>query len=310
MIPDSLQSKIDQARAERQLTEPKLPSIEPGELVIAESPSGRSRRIVVITQSEAAGICRIQLTTNELEMATDLDMRIDPEQSAFPTELLAQPELFGPVFKSQLIELVGQISPQMTESLAHALRSEGGSIPAHLSGLPLGGPDDPRRSFKEDELDDLDAIVQECRAWLMGAASEVRMLDPKAFLPPPEGASDNEMIDAYLDLLDTLNAVESGSVEVPDLESLFDDEAFADLDRWSRVRNINFNFWEWWMQHCGRVEVMRQEAAPQQVSVDDLRDAVLGTLAVATMTVDFVSRPSLAGESIDHPSIANRTVAA
>ncbi|MDW3180013.1 MAG: hypothetical protein R8J94_21745 [Acidimicrobiia bacterium] len=242
-------------------------------------------------------------------MATDFDLRVEPADSGFPARLLVQPELFGPVFKSQLVELVGSVADELTNAVAEALRTDADSIPQDRTGLPLGGSVDLRRDFKEDEIDDLEALVRECRAWLMGAPSDRRILDPKAFLPPPATASQDEMFDAYLDLLDTLKSVDSGEVELPDLESLFDTEAFTQIRRWQEL--FNFNFWDWWSLHCTRADIARASSAGEEVPVDELRLAALDRgNPEPSVTVDFVSRRSFAGETVTHEFTAIRVLEA
>lgn len=168
-MDDSLRAAIADANADRWVNRHPDPTFVPGELIVVEAPSPDSmlRRLVVVL-SVGDEFFRCQLVTNDADMATDLDMRLAPECSGFPTELLAQPELFGPILRVQAVESVGLIDADAVRSLRRALRTEGDSIPAHLSGLPLGDADDPRRAFKESELDDLNVLTMACRLWLQG----------------------------------------------------------------------------------------------------------------------------------------------
>lgn len=157
-----LHAAIAKAKAEwpRDYVSP-VPYYRPGDLVVIRSLDGQLRRFAVIIRIDPNKVLRIQLVTNQVEMASDLDMFITT-LSDYPTPLIAQPELFGPVWEHQVVRTVGHIGAENAERLGNGLRTQGESLEP-LSGLPLGGRHCGRRRFKEDELDDLQELVKECR---------------------------------------------------------------------------------------------------------------------------------------------------
>lgn len=138
----------------------------PGSLAVVDSCDGKTRRMAIVTDVDA-DVCRVQLVTNYLEMATDFDMRVTESDTGFPTTLLIQPELYGSIFPNQIVRIVGAIAPELVAAVKNSLASDGESVPIDRSGLPLGWLDDPRRAFKEEELDDLVNLVKECRQRLI-----------------------------------------------------------------------------------------------------------------------------------------------
>lgn len=175
-------------------------------------------------------------------MATDLDAIVRPEESGAPYDLLVQGELYGPIFEEQLDGRVGQLDGAATQALAQALDSDGASLDGREVGLPLGGVDDPRRAFKDDELDELMQLIAACRQWLANGQAEYVDLDPGVLFPPPRGTPPDEALDAVDALQRLLDAMETaGHRPSFDLITFLEDEAFEELQRWHR--EFGFDLW-------------------------------------------------------------------
>jgi hypothetical protein len=240
MIPDRVRDAARQAWEATRSVEPNDSRGEPGELSVASvvDPADGlitfSRIVAVLEHDESTRTVGIQLATNEIEQATDLDLIAEPTDTGAPFALAIQSELYGPLFTEQLQGIVGRITDEQRQATAGALLTDGESLDADRTGAPLSGPDDPRREFKERELDELDQLVAECRGWISGRPAPVEMLDPELLLPPPSDTPTGEAIDQFIELLDALD--ELGGTAVPLLSgvvTLLAETALLDeITRW------------------------------------------------------------------------------
>jgi hypothetical protein len=176
----------------------------------------------------------VQLTTNETEQATDLDLLIPAGDAGAPFSLVVQSELYGPLFTDQLGGAVGQLDERQLDAVKNALMSDGESLDDFATGAPFAGPDDPRRAFKEQELTDLQALVAECRSWMSGTPAQTQTLDPELLLPPPPGTSPDDAADQFIELLDVLAEMEQSAVPLPsEIVALLAETALLDdIVRW------------------------------------------------------------------------------
>ena len=205
----------------------------PGELAVAEALDGSRRRVVLVTASDENGVRQVLLASNALDQATDLDLVVQSAESGAQYDLMIQTELYGPVFVEQLDRLVGRCGSAATEAIRSALPTDGDSLHGWSAGIPLGGPDDPRRRFKEDELLELREIVATCRRWLLGEAGEVVSIHPEELFPPPPGSSLDEVLDRLTRVLDLLDRFEEAGRHLPwELLAMLDASARSEIRRW------------------------------------------------------------------------------
>ncbi|AXV09802.1 hypothetical protein DVS28_b0032 (plasmid) [Euzebya pacifica] len=136
----------------------------PGTLAIATSPDRAHRRILLLTTTDTrSATARVLLVSNRTQMATDFDAII-PAGRATAYDLLVQGELYATIGIDRLIGVVGRVPAQTTAAISRALRTDGASLHGMAYGPPLGGPDDPRRAFKADELGSLLRLTSPRRA--------------------------------------------------------------------------------------------------------------------------------------------------
>lgn len=238
-----LQARIAEHHAARPPHDRVRATGDPGELAIAATEDLQLRRVVLVTSSrEADRTLSIVLASNRTEMATDFDAVVTPETSSAPYDLVVQGELYGPIFEEQLDWRVGELDTTTTSALAHALDSDGESLVGLSVGTPLGGADDPRRSFKDSELDELTQLVSSCRQWIANGRAESVDLDPRVLFPPPRGTPPDEALDAVDALRLLLDEFEAaGHRPSFDLITFLADEAFEELRRWHR--EFGFDLW-------------------------------------------------------------------
>jgi len=205
-----------------------------GDLAIAVAGEGRlPRRVVaVVGLDESTKTLVVHLTTNVVESATDLDLIVEKAESGPPCDLVLQGELYGPVFTEQLQDTVGRIEESYRSAISQAVITDGESLIEFHTGLPLGSPGDPRRRFKERELDDLEGLVEECRQWMSGAPASEEMLDPEMLLPPPVDTPLEVATEMYLELLDTLNGLSRRDLSSELLAMLNEVGLLDELRRW------------------------------------------------------------------------------
>lgn len=235
-IPDRVRDAATRARDNSPPLTPEVASGELGEVDLAAAPDGQGTRrlVAIVGHNEAMKIVTIQLASEMVEAASDLDMVLSPAESELPFALVIQTELYGPVFLEQLQFRLGQLTEEQRIAVSEALISDGESLEGFGRGIPLAGPDDPRRAYKENELDDLEGLVEDCRRWLEGGAAKKHILDPELILPPPPGTPIESAIDRFLELLDALDAMGADLITVPsEFLALFSEaQLLDDIARW------------------------------------------------------------------------------
>lgn len=248
----------------------------PGALAVATSADLRRRRVVLVTAADGATkTLNVLLASNRIEMATDLDVIVRPEESGAPYDLVVQGELYGPIFQEQLDGHVGHIDTAATRALAHALDSDGESLDGREVGTPLGGVDDPRRVFKDNELEELMDLVATCRMWLANGRGEAADLDPGALFPPPEGTPLDDAQDALFDLQRLLDRFEAAGHRLSfDVIDLLEEESFSELQRWRT--EYGFDLWaRLWRIACDPGDLPAVERA------EDVRSTIVTAYAAA-----------------------------
>ena len=286
------------ARTHREANPPK-PFVQAhgvaGELVVAESPEGTRRRVVLVTAADSAGVAHVLLASNMIDQATDLDLIVTSPDSGASYDLVVQAELYGPVFIEQLDAVVGSCDAAAVDALRAALRSDGASLEGLRIGLPLGGPIDPRRRFKEQELAELQEIVSACRRWLLGDAAEVVCIDPEELFPPPSGTSPEDGFDRLDRLVTLLDSYEKAGRYLPfELLAMLDESAHRELRRWHS--EYGYDIWRT-LQRLAR----HGDSSVEEVEVEreNLTESFLARHAEAgTRTVDLVASTTLDGDLI------------
>ncbi|WP_319431575.1 hypothetical protein [Mycobacterium sp. RTGN5] len=236
MIPSDIRRAARRKLAEqRARLEPKR-EIAIGHIVKVQSypdsdGSQIARLAVVVAVNEEDQTIRILLAASATEFATDLDLVVPPEASGLPHDLLVQGELYGTIFEEQVVANVATLDPALAVAAAAAVASDGESLETHETGWPLGSVGDPRRTFKELELDELDAVVREWRRATDGLAADQRILDVSLLVPPPVGTDPDVAGELFVELLDVVDELGPGEIELP--REWLDDEILLDeLHRW------------------------------------------------------------------------------
>lgn len=233
-MDERLKSLIERARQEapERATRPAKGFV--GELVVADSDSGDLRRSFLITKVDSrTRTLEVLLVTNEVDMATDLDLIITGESSQVGYDLLAEGELYGVLFPEQLRIHLGAIGEDLAKAAAFAVRTDGDSLPGPMAGPPLAHPDDPRRAFKEAELTELIAFTSACRRFLIDGVGDFASLDPQILLPPPVGTDPLEAQDRLFEVLDVIDELEkSGSPSLANIFDFLSTEQLQEISRW------------------------------------------------------------------------------
>lgn len=239
MIPDDLREAAQRSLQRHGALDAIPFRGQPGELSVARV-SGKlltghvSRVIAVIASDEATRTLVVQLATNEIENATDLDLIVRSREGGVPFAVAIQAELYGPIFSDQLDRGIGKINDRELHAVASALLTDGESLDGLPVGSPLGATDDPRRRFKERELNDLESLTEACRRWLARERSPHAVIDPRLLVPPPAGSPREVAEDQFLELLDAVAALADGPIEIPSEFLAGSDDLLDEILRWRR----------------------------------------------------------------------------
>lgn len=151
---DTLTQAIAEYNANNPLPEYPQSRGEVGDIVLVSNADGTKKRFMLIISNVIERLTAF-MVTNDIDMATDLDVVVKPDDTGAPWTLMVQPELYVSLTMGQLGHVVGRVPIDIVDGLRDALRSDGESVEAYRVGAPLGGPTDPRRRFKREELKDL-----------------------------------------------------------------------------------------------------------------------------------------------------------
>jgi hypothetical protein len=190
-----------------------------------------ARLAVVVAVNDEDQTIRILLAASAKEFATDLDLVVTPKVSELPYDLLVQGELYGTIFEEQVVATIATLDPALAAAADAALASDGESLEAYETGWPLGAIGDPRRAFKEHELDELEALVRECRRVADGLAADEQFLDVGLLVPPPVGTDPDIAGERFVEVLDVVEKLGPGKIKLPP-EWLDDDTLLAEFHRW------------------------------------------------------------------------------
>jgi hypothetical protein len=131
---------------------------------------GAVTRIVCVTDVTDTHLVAV-LCSNETDMATDHDVVVHRPDTY---DLLLEAECYLVVLAEQVRAIVGTVDLDAVNAIRSSLHTDGASVAAlhhqhgYTIGLPLGGLDDPRRTFMERELDDVIALRDRAHRRLFG----------------------------------------------------------------------------------------------------------------------------------------------
>lgn len=128
---------------------------------------GGQRLVLVLEIDEARGYAQVALTSPELDLAGDRDVRLDGRFDDLPYPLLVELDMLGPVLVVQLGARIGGVQPSMARTLREAPLTELAGINSELVGVPVIRRSDPRWEFKTAELSVLEQLSREAMAELI-----------------------------------------------------------------------------------------------------------------------------------------------
>lgn len=284
-IPDNIKQRAATLRpsvADSRRTDTKRAEVLPGELLRASSPDGCRRTVLIADVDRVSGIAQVYLVTNEVELGTHLDLLILPEDSGYPVPLIAQAELYGPVFLEWLTGQTGRVENFFVSSLLKSMPTDGESLLESESrqGLSAGSrltPLDHRRALKEAELQDLDRLTGPCWEFLLAESFASGVIDPRALCPPPPGTPRVHALVQFSDLLDSISAFQADGSSLDAAVSLLEPNELDDLNRW--WTEFGCDIWRIGLDRLASAEVYRIAQSPRSSHVMSNVDARLEILA-------------------------------
>ena len=242
-IPPQVRKLIDELVPTDAPPRANLADLRRGDLVnfSATPPSGELLVGVVTWIDQKEQMIGVHVAEIDIDYATDLDLIVTSEQSETPFRVLIEAEIYGPIFSEQLVSLLGRIPLAMVDGVTKSLKSDGESVEKFNHGLPLGGPDDPRRLFKRDLFEKASAYMDTARRWLSGLGADIQLLDPSLLLPPLDGTPRIDGMEQGLKLIDALHQMRSEGAALPIelISALSEDELLDEIGRWKSEFGID-----------------------------------------------------------------------
>ena len=160
----------------RPAADPQVP--RPGEIrAIFDDPTSEGprlpHRLVVVRSVDAdRGAASVALLSDDTRMAGEGDVELQPDRTDLAYPVIVESDVVGDAWFSQFGEALGAVDERTLDGIIEAEATGVPNVPRAWRGLPLTGPGDPRRAFKEAEARGLEALTLDCRAALSSAAQE------------------------------------------------------------------------------------------------------------------------------------------
>ena len=236
MIPEEIRLRAE-SLSHRLSRSTIAPEVAVGELAVVATPDGLRRIVLIADVNDELATASIYLATEDSNLATHLDVLLTPDESRYPVPLIAQAELYGPVFTEWLDARAGQVAPHIVDALRESLLSDGASLLIYDAGPGLAAgsrltPLDDRKALKVAELADLERITGPCWDFLLSDRLPHGVIDPRLFCPPAEGTPVVSAVAQFGDLLELMESINAGGVSVEASLALLEPAEWEELDRW------------------------------------------------------------------------------
>jgi hypothetical protein len=130
----------------------------PGDIVIVRYPT----RHALVLNADTAQI-HICLLSNEVDLAMDSDIILEPTETRLPYRLMAETSLIGRVGFRQVVRKVGQTSDSLVNDILDFIWDERPDSLDPLRGLPSRCPGLGRQELERFEASDLAALCNPTR---------------------------------------------------------------------------------------------------------------------------------------------------
>lgn len=174
---------------------------------------GEARLAVVLDDAPSHNAIGVAIASNETEMATEFDLRVEPDETGLPFALVMESDTQGTVWTWQ-VEVIGTVTADSVDELERIVHRAPSVLSMGRRGLPLSGRDDPRWTWKEQELDELRALAADC----VGALLSPPVLDTAILNDPDfDGFRSERVLDAVQALTDGVAIADESLVAFGDL---------------------------------------------------------------------------------------------
>lgn len=173
-----------------------------GDVRTVSGEGGSAPRLCVVIKADPHGeFADVVLAHSFSELATGADAVVSRVCTDLPYELVVETDLRGVVWTYQLGRRIGSLPADVFARVALIARGDVLEVPHFVgvrTGPPLGGPDDRRWAFKEDEGAAFRGLTMSCSEVLLDSGSPWE-LDPG--LADPDAMSEADDPAAVLDEL-------------------------------------------------------------------------------------------------------------
>ncbi len=123
--------------------------------------------VLVTSVDESTQSATVTLLTPDVEFGASADIVIGPEDSGLAYTLLAESDIFGYVWCTQLDRVLARLDSKIVDAVS-ALR-QGDYVGSAVAGPPILERRDPRWNFKLHELARLQNLSADCTRQLLGS---------------------------------------------------------------------------------------------------------------------------------------------
>ena len=125
--------------------------------------------LVLVTDLDAAtGSLTATLLSPDIEFGSSTDLILIEEETGCPYQLLAQSDVFGYLWMTQVDRFIGRVNERVLAALC-ALRNED-AVDHPVAGPPVLNHSDPRWEFKLQERKRLLGLTAECTGELINGS--------------------------------------------------------------------------------------------------------------------------------------------
>jgi hypothetical protein len=197
-------------------------SIKRGDIRLCDWPDhDQNRHVLILDVISEQGYCSVMLLHSEVEMMTDADVFIGPEDSGAPYALVAQSDMVGMVWTVDLLSAVGHVRADLDCFELTQVQSGNSGLD---TGTRLGGVLDSRWRFKKNEGRAIAEISAACFAGILEHTKQYVVFDgAEQLLRLPHG----QMLKAFRTLSE-LRVSNVLSASISSGEKL----DFLQLDKW------------------------------------------------------------------------------
>lgn len=148
-----------------------MSGIKIGDIYRAVATDRATTALILVTHLDAAtGSLTVTLLSPDVEFGSSTDLILLEHETGCPYQLLAQSDVFGYLWMTQVDRFIGHVNEQVIAALC-ALRNED-AVDHPVAGPPVLDHSDPRWEFKLQERTRLRSLTADCTYELINGSEK------------------------------------------------------------------------------------------------------------------------------------------